>query len=314
MDRRSQLVDRCGGGASTLVISTRPKLTGERPQEGVTPDSLLSLHDAGYREVLARLGPGVVLDVGIGEGFESARLAGDGRRVIGVDYSAEAVDTAKRAHGGALVLGRMDAGALGLADGAVDWICSSHLIEHFYDPGPHVAEMARVLGPDGTAFVLTPNAPADFENPFHLRLFGPEDLAAFLARWFIDVTVFGLDASERVKEDFATRRAMAARLLRLDVFDMRHRMPRHWYVWLYARLLPIAYRILDRRGRGARGGLRCDAEPGNGLPSDARGREGRISAADWFVTDEIDDTTPVLFALCKRPRDNSGRETSPARP
>jgi len=31
------------------------KLTGERPMEGSTPDSLLALHDAGYREVLARL-------------------------------------------------------------------------------------------------------------------------------------------------------------------------------------------------------------------------------------------------------------------
>ena len=36
------------------------KLTGERPMEGATPDSLLALHDAGYREVVARLGPGVV--------------------------------------------------------------------------------------------------------------------------------------------------------------------------------------------------------------------------------------------------------------
>ena len=44
------------------------KLTGERPMEGSTPDSLLALHDAGYREVLARLGPGRVLDVGCGVG------------------------------------------------------------------------------------------------------------------------------------------------------------------------------------------------------------------------------------------------------
>ena len=32
------------------------KLTGERPMEGRTPDSLLALHEAGYREVAARLG------------------------------------------------------------------------------------------------------------------------------------------------------------------------------------------------------------------------------------------------------------------
>ena len=32
------------------------KLTGERPIEGSTPDSLLALHEAGYREVAARHG------------------------------------------------------------------------------------------------------------------------------------------------------------------------------------------------------------------------------------------------------------------
>ena len=37
------------------------ELTGERPMEGSTPDSLLALHDAGYREVRLRLGPGRVL-------------------------------------------------------------------------------------------------------------------------------------------------------------------------------------------------------------------------------------------------------------
>jgi len=288
------------------VISTRPRLTGERPQEGVTPDSLLSLHDAGYREVAARLGGGVVLDVGAGEGFESIRLGSDGRRVIGVDYSAQAAVSAKHAHGDRLVVGRMDASALGLVDGAIDYVCSSHLIEHFYDPGPHVAEMARVLGPDGTAFVLTPNAPADFENPFHLRLFGPVDLATFLADWFAQVTVIGLDASARVKGDFAARRAKAARILRLDVFDLRHRMPRRWYVALYTLLLPVAYRMLERGGAG-----RADHSAGVG-GEEARGspRAHRISADDWFVTQEIDDTTPVLFAICKSPRPSMGRDTS----
>ena len=54
------------------------KLTGERPMEGATPDSLLALHDAGYREVVARLGPGVVVDVGCGVGDETVATRGTG--------------------------------------------------------------------------------------------------------------------------------------------------------------------------------------------------------------------------------------------
>jgi 2-polyprenyl-3-methyl-5-hydroxy-6-metoxy-1,4-benzoquinol methylase len=64
------------------------ELTGERPMEGSTPDSLLALHDAGYREVRLRLGPGRVLDVGCGVGSETVQLDADDRRVIGIDYHA----------------------------------------------------------------------------------------------------------------------------------------------------------------------------------------------------------------------------------
>ena len=51
------------------------KLTGERPIEGQTPDSLLALHAAGYREVIERLGSGRLLDLGCGLGDGSAEMA-----------------------------------------------------------------------------------------------------------------------------------------------------------------------------------------------------------------------------------------------
>ena len=277
--------------SATRLTGERPRrsatrLTGERPRRSATPDSLLALHDAGYRAVLERLGAGRVLDVGCGEGFETSRLAGDGRRVVGVDYAPEATDAARRTARGVgpstrFSVAQMDALALGLAGGAFDAVCSSHVIEHIAEPSAHVAELARVTAASGTAFVLTPNAPADFENPFHLRLFGPGDLGAVLRSHFEDVWVGGVDATERVKADFAARREKAKKLLRLDVLDLRHRMPRSWYVALYARLLPVAYVLMARGGSGGASGITED---------------------DWFVTEDVDDTTLVLFAVCRRPR------------
>ena len=82
-----------------MATSTKSRLTGERPQQGVTPDSLLALHEAGYRAVLERIGQGRVLDVGCGQGFESARFLAPDRDVVGVDYSAEAVATATARYG-----------------------------------------------------------------------------------------------------------------------------------------------------------------------------------------------------------------------
>jgi SAM-dependent methyltransferase len=271
-----------GGGATATGQRGTARLTGERPMEGVTPDSLLALHAAGYRTVIERLGPGRMLDVGCGQGFESARFLAPDRQVVGVDYSSEAVHTAQQRWGSAgLSVARTDALALGCATGAFDWACSSHLIEHFADPEGHVRELARALDDGGTAFFLTPNAPADFENPFHIHLFEPPELEELLGRYFADVSVQGLDPVPAVKADFAARRAKADKVLRLDVFDIRHRIPRSWYVGIYTRVLPLAYRVMAR--------------------GDAGGSTG-ITADDFSVTDHLDRTTMVLFATASRPR------------
>ena len=258
------------------------KLTGERPMQGATPDSLLAFHDAGYREVLARLGPGTTIDVGCGIGDETRRLAGSGRLVVGADYSAETMRAAAAAHAGTdgLRFCVLDGSALAVRDSSVDWIVSSHIVEHFTNPVVHVAELARALRPDGTAFVITPNAPADFENPFHVYPLERSHLVSLLALFFEEVTCLGLEGDDALHADFAARRAGGERLLRLDAFRLRQRVPRAAYVWAYERVLPLAYRLLgDRNGIGS-----------------------GLTESDFFVTEHVDERTPGLFAIARRPR------------
>jgi hypothetical protein len=141
-----------------------------------------------------------------------------------------------------------------------------------------------VLKDDGIGCVLTPNKPADFENPFHLHLFEREELRAMLERHFDDVWLGGVDAAAHVKADLAARRVKANKVLKLDVFDLRHRMPHDWYVWAYTRLLPVAYKLIAKEDSGGATGITAD---------------------DWFVTEELDDTTLVLFAVVGKPRRTS---------
>ncbi len=280
----SQTPDSASGGGLDVGARQGParRLTGERPKQGVTPDSLLALHAAGYRTVIERLGSGSMLDVGCGEGFESARFLSPDRTVVGADYSADAVDAASRRWGPeGLEVAQMNALALGFAGGSFRWACSSHLIEHFDDPEGHVRELSRVLADDGTVFFLTPNAPADFENPFHIHLFEPPELRAMLERHFHDVTVQGIDAVPHVKADFTARRVKADKVLALDFLDLRHRIPRSWYIGAYTRILPLAYKVIARGDSGGMTGITAD---------------------DFFVTDDLDTTTMVLFATASRPR------------
>jgi ubiquinone/menaquinone biosynthesis C-methylase UbiE len=269
--------------------NTRVELTGERPMHGATPDSLLAFHDAGYREVVARLTPGIVVDIGCGVGDETARLRGEGRFVVGADYSAPTMEAAGREHTATTDLRFLasDGSALSLRDSCVDTVVSSHIIEHFTNPALHVAELARVLKRDGTAFVITPNAPADFENPFHVYLFEPEHLVSMLGLFFEDVTCLGLEGDDALTADFAARRRSGERLLKLDVFGMRHRMPRSMYVWSYEHLLPVVYKVLGSERTGI----------GSGITQD-----------NFFVSERITERTPGLFAIARRPRLRVGEE------
>ncbi len=264
------------------------KLTGERPMQGATPDSLLAFHDAGYREVLARLGSGITIDVGCGIGDETRRLVGSDRLVIGADYSPETVRAAASEHAqtDGLRFCAFDGAALAVRDGSVDFIVSSHIIEHFPNPVTHVADLARTLRADGTAFVITPNAPADFENPFHVYLFEQTQLVSTLSLFFEEVTCLGLEGDDALHADFAARRASGVRLLRLDVLRLRQRVPRSLYVWSYERVLPLAYRMLGNGRTGIGSGL---------------------SERNFFTTEHIDERTPGLFAIARRPRVNASR-------
>jgi SAM-dependent methyltransferase len=258
------------------------KLTGERPIEGQTPDSLLALHAAGYREVLDRIGPGTFLDVGCGLGDGTASFLAADRDVVGVDYDPATAAEARRTFGGAgMRTACMDGARLGLREGAFDWVCSSHLIEHFHEPDGHVSEISRALKPGGAAFFITPNAPADFENPYHVHLFEPDDLRAMLGRHFDHVEVLGLDGDEEVKADFERRRRTARRLLALDVLDLRHKLPRSWFVALHAGARRAAYRVMGERWSGGATG---------------------IGAERFHVTTGIDPSTLVLFAVARSPR------------
>jgi SAM-dependent methyltransferase len=268
------------------------KLTGERPIEGQTPPSLLALHSAGYREVRARIGPGRVLDLGCGLGDGTARFLATDRGVVGLDYDPATAALAQRRHPG-LMAACSDAAALAVRDGRFDWVCSSHLIEHFAEPDRHVREVSRVLAAGGTAFFVTPNAPADFENPYHVHLFEPADLRAALARHFDDVEVLGLDGDAAVKADFERRRRWARRLLALDVLDVRHCLPHPWYVRVHVLARRLAYPVLALAGR-----LRRAVPPS-------------VTEDDFATVAAIDPSTLVLLAVARRPR-RHGEGAQPA--
>ena len=134
-----------------------------------------------------------VLDVASGEGYGSAQLAQVARSVIGVEYSADTVQSAvanfPRPN---LRFTQGDARALPLGDACVDVVVSFETLEHFGEHDAFLAEVRRVLRPGGTFIVSTPDretySPAGQpSNPYHVRELGRGEFDTLIRRYFAHV-------------------------------------------------------------------------------------------------------------------------------
>lgn len=109
--------------------------------------------------------PGSVLDIGCGAGQFLYQMKAKGWDVKGVEISRHAADVGRKAgldiFGGTLL-------EAGFPDKSFDYIRSNHSFEHVVNPREVLAEIRRIIKPDGKLFIGVPNV-----DSWAARLFGP---------------------------------------------------------------------------------------------------------------------------------------------
>lgn len=137
-----------------------------------------------------------VLDAGCGTGYGSRMLADAGAaHVVGVDVSDDAVALAAGQLGDRGETVRGDVSSLPFEDDAFDVVVCFEVIEHVEDRESALDEFARVLRPEGTLVISSPNRlvyPPG--NPHHVYEYTPSELEQALRSRFPAVTLLGQHA------------------------------------------------------------------------------------------------------------------------
>ena len=251
------------------------KITGERvasPVGGFNPT--WQRHVAAYKLSEPYLNDGRVLDLGCGVGHSYHLL--EPRETIGVDIDAGALEGQERE---TVVADMRD---LPFAAGSFPSVLSVQSLEHVPDPERVLAEVSRVLEPNGVAVFVTPNRltlgrPDEIIDPYHYVEFDHVELGRLCGAAFERVEVMGLFGSPRYMEIFDDERATLDRLLGRDPLRLRRLVPMKAKQRLYDAML--------HRHRG-------DEDP----------RAAGISTDDFELRDSDLDQALDVCAICRTPR------------
>jgi SAM-dependent methyltransferase len=264
---------------SAPTSEQRLAFSGERPGrgEGFAYDE--ARHLAAYLYATTLAPEREVLDAGCGEGFGTEMLAHVARRVLGIDYSAGAIAAAGAAYQAPnLEFRHLDVYDLPGLTRRFDLITNFQVIEHLPDPARFLTAIRGGLAPGGVLMLTTPNRLTSVsENPYHLREYTADELEALLRPIFGRVDLYAMVGNEKVQAFDRERARQVQRLLRLDPFGLRNRLPRALVQRVFGRLSVL----VRRRVAGAAAETRT------------------IVPSDFAVVEERRPDALDLVALCR---------------
>ena len=144
-----------------------------------------------------------VLDIACGEGYGSDILSSTACEVVGVDICKSAIDQAREKYvSDNLTFACGDAYSIPFLDETFDCVVSFETIEHLEQPDRLLAEIKRVLAPDGFLILSSPNKKAfdrrnhceNGENIYHKKEMENAELIALIKQFFPNIAVYSQDS------------------------------------------------------------------------------------------------------------------------
>ena len=262
---------------------------------------LYLIHLRAYEEAVRLASGKQVLDLGCNNGYGSAALSSTATSVMGVDVSRSAIAAAQQTHSrGNLAFQVIDGGRLPFDDNSFDMVVSCQVIEHISDTKSFLREIIRVLRPDGSLFLTTPNAEIRLDpgmqpwNKFHVREYSRSRLADELEQFFSKVEVRGLFANPdlyKIERDRVERARNKARRHWNNILPPYWRVRKTAIDFVKGVSPDFALDFLRQQGRASARHSKNDES----VPE----WRSKYCSSDFFYGDDRMDDALDLLAICK---------------
>ena len=217
-----------------MTVKNKLKFADERLVPDTIPwhqKQMIKDHTERY-EFAKKHSHGLVLDAACGSGYGAKMLASKpGISVIGLDISSEAVNYARKKYATKRAT-FVQASVLKLPFdiASVDTVVSFETLEHVTDYKKFINEVSRVLKPNGSFIVSTPNILVNggTANPHHIKELSETEFVEILQKNFKEVTLYG-------------QKGMQKDYLRFVVW-LTNKLPLGFYRWFLDSLLKIMFR------------------------------------------------------------------------
>lgn len=178
-----------------------------------------------------------VLDAGCGAGHGSAFIAGETKKLVGVDLDLPAVTySAKSYRLPSLHFLCADLLKLPFPSNTFDIVISFQVVEHLRNLENYFQEVKRVLKQDGTFFLATLNRTETNTglHPDHTKEYAPEDFCKMVTSFFPAASFYGLFGNERYLSVRREEARWGRIFLKMDPWGVRRLLPHSLWEWFYA--------------------------------------------------------------------------------
>lgn len=169
-----------------------------------------------------------VLDVGCGNAYGTAIMAGFAKEIVGLDYDLDTITINRTTYNDIPNISFEQAAIppIPYKDGSFEVITAFQFIEHIESRKEFLKECLRVLIPGGTLLVTTPNVKKSLaRNPFHVHEYTFAEMDAEVKSLGASFELQGLNGNDSVNQYYAENGKFVRMILKWDIFKLHQRLP-----------------------------------------------------------------------------------------